>query len=81
MCPCSRACCCHLSPPLLLCVPSCSSNPAAPAKKSKRSSLQAIREGAVVRTYVQQQRNLINQPARFLAQHRVSDQGAHKLAF
>jgi hypothetical protein len=44
----------------------------APAKKSKRSSLQAIREGAVVRTYVQQQRNLINQPARFLAQRKVS---------
>lgn len=49
-----------------------SSIAAAPAKKSKRSSLQAIREGAVVRTYVQQQRNLINQPARFLANNRVS---------
>lgn len=62
-------------PPLLL-FPCCSnSNTATPAKKSKRSSLQAIREGAVVRTYVQQQRNLINQPARFLASHRVSEQG------
>jgi hypothetical protein len=53
----------------------CSSTPAAPDKKSKRSSLQAIREGAVVRTYVQQERSLINQPARFRAQHRVCEQG------
>jgi hypothetical protein len=28
----------------------------------------------VVRTYVQQQRNLINQPARFLAQRKVRQQ-------
>lgn len=58
---------------LLCCVYSFCCSAAAPAKKSKRSSLQAIREGAVVRTYVQQQRNLINQPARFLAQHKVTD--------
>ena len=62
-------------PPLLPVPCYSTSNTATPAKKSKRSSLQAIREGAVVRTYVQQQRNLINQPARFLASHRVSEQG------